>query len=396
MTNNADRINWYAAPLLWQIVGLSGGADYTALQALRYNSVSLLDLVLFLWSLSNVDSNSSEIGDVHKLLNDDIASVLSLRFNKITLPVPPRYAETSGGVGDVNLYRSSFFFSEITNIAVWKAQVSELLFADADSSGSSVTPQNPLASPQIRLDITDKLKATFLTALGDWTQGGVENRLSSEPAFFRALIAADIVRSIKDFDNIDHTTLVKILSETKDVHEYISAQGLTKLAELSEEKDDSLVSFLLRDLAFRRRRSLDNDLERRTAFMNIFVGGTHQDIVPFIISLSSDYPSASDYIFSTCSRVFLERLYLLMSSVKDVIETRIALCQWYIDERDVENRATRPYWVSPYHSRRASSSTCTRVLSRSDRASKFTSSPRRALISSKMARFSTSLSSMYH
>ena len=84
------------------------------------------------------------------------------------------------------------------------------------------------------------------------------------------------------------------------------------------------------DIEFKRRRTSDNELERRIAFMNMFSVGGRNEIIPFLDGLVAWCPPAARYLASVCTRSFLERLYLLVESVKEVIETRISICEWVV------------------------------------------------------------------
>jgi hypothetical protein len=87
-------------------------------------------------------------------------------------------------------------------------------------------------------------------------------------------------------------------------------------------------------MIYRRARTQDNELERRLAFMNLFNGGSGAKVTELLDEIAITSVDTAILMARVCTRTFLERLYLLMTSVKDVLETRLRVCRWLLDRED--------------------------------------------------------------
>lgn len=331
-----EESTWYASVMAWNIFGSTHTDKYLSRQILSYNAVSLIDLLLFLWELLSVYPENEAINSAIGRLDPAILNVLSTRFAGGQIPIPSRYKDNSGSVSDVTLFRLSYLYSELSSVSQWKSQVTDLLFGDTGIRNAPLA----LGSSPLRDIAKDSLEVATDKAgrLIGWTESALLRTPESGIDFTESLIAAEQIRLSINSESPSQNLEVTI-AESRDVHDYIAESDLIKLSEREAINERLLLIFLLRDLAFKRQRTPDNDLERRASFMDAFIEYGREGLVGRLDQLADLNIELPKYIVNCCSRVFLEKLYLMMSSVKDVIETRILLCEWYERRCGSDNEA---------------------------------------------------------
>lgn len=332
---NANR--WYVAPIFWETLGFSNSKASIADTLLRYNSVSLLDMIMFLWRSDSVHGKTwADTPSFIPGLDQSLVNTLQNKFQIGHIPQVTRYLTTDRHLTGVDLYRLSFFFDEYRNVAKWRSEIASLLYADgiAEEDRKSVDSGElqQLVKEQPKI-FSDEL--TTKIAVVEWLRAVVsDTNIVAEQSFFSTALVAEIFRNIS-LEDADAGLLISALARFPELQESLEIAAFMRLAKDENLKQDGLLSFLLRDFIFRRDRSQDNDLERRAAFMKMFLIGGRQAIVPFLEGLKQEFALAAEYTAKVCSRTFLEKLYLLMTSVKDVIETRIDICNWLVASSDV-------------------------------------------------------------
>lgn len=330
LSERDEASRWYVAPLFWETLGFANSPGTVAEAMLRYNAISLLDLLLFVWRCGVVHGEQwNELQFNRSPLDASLITVLSDNLSFRHLPLVSRYRGVDKKVSGADLYRLAFFFDEYANVAKWRSQTAGFLFADGiaatDRASATVGPLHDLVSDgQQHLTHHDPAR----DELHGWLQAVVADHESvSEKVFFSSIVVAELLRRFES-DKVSSSQLVYILASFPDIQDHLESPAFLRLATDPLLKQNHLLVFMLREYIFRRERSQDNDLERRAAFMTMFLVGGRNAIVPLFVNLAVDCDPAAKFLAKVCSRTFLERLYLLMGSVKDVIETRIAICEW--------------------------------------------------------------------
>lgn len=328
-----DDCDWYTRLIEQEVLTTANDSSALASALLRYSALSLTDLVLLIWRNKQVHVTTPGFVTAINGLAPEISALLEDHFAKRQNRIPGWYHRLkTKAAGDIEIYRTSYLFNEIQAIATWRSQLTRLAFADDPATFPKGPPHPPPApidsavewlvgSPQ---DI-DRIAASLL----GWETAIIDpNAEPSNQSFLSGLLAAESLRRLNLNVPVNAAAWSSLLAKTEDIHFFISSQRLTTLARSTVASDNPILQFLLQELIYRKNRTADNELERRLSFMNIFAGRTRDDIVPFLQTLYENDPQTALILGQTCTRAFLERLYLLMASVKDVIETRLAICKW--------------------------------------------------------------------
>ena len=324
--------DWYAYAIISDILTAFNSKSQLANAVLRIGSVSLLDLMLLIWKTIHIHSQWPEVSGSQHYIHQDLIDILNTRFNFNAISIPPRYDLTGTASSDAEVYRLSFLFSEVAQVALWRARTNVLLFpTELNSFRSTSTETSPLKDAVIAVGEVEGL-AKSRQALQIWLATFLKPGIKiAEPGFTSALAIAEYLRSLSADDRIQVTSLIDMISLSHSLHLYLDQKSLSALLEIDAVRSNALLDFILRELIYRRTRGPDAELDRRAAFMAMFPDGEPNDIISFLSSVSEWSPRASELIARLCTRTFLERLYLLMSSVKDVLETRINICRWLLD-----------------------------------------------------------------
>jgi hypothetical protein len=118
-----------------------------------------------------------------------------------------------------------------------------------------------------------------------------------------------------------------MICTASDVHEFIDGASLESILRVLAD-EPHILKFVLWETIYRQARTQDNELERRLAFMQLFNSPDRKEIAKLIEATHSENRETAIFIAITCTRSFLERLFLLMVSIKEVLETRIEICLW--------------------------------------------------------------------
>lgn len=321
---------WYSHIIKSEIFSFAVSRDEMSSIALRYSGTSLIDLIIWLWKAKNVHQDWSEVQENWDLIDSGIKATLERKFARMPLSVPSRYNLGENNPIDVEVYRLSFIFGEIQNVIKWRSQINFLFFLqNSVGNSSNVIYGCPLIAASSALSEKENGIKRSESLIDSWLKEIVSSEGDvSDKRFVMSLVVSRFLRELSCEEEIDEKYIVSVISLCEDLHEYVDAETFLKLVENELASAAPLLCFFIRDLLFRGSRTRDNDLERRAAFMDIFVGRSREDLVPYMDSISVWSMRAAEHLARVCTRGFLERLYLLMSSVKDVIETRIEICSW--------------------------------------------------------------------
>ena len=294
---------------------------------LRYSSMSLLDLALFFWRTRNA-RDSDLIQTAFLSLSVRLRDCLISFFSSAKLSIHPRYIRQQDGPSDSEVYRASFFFSEFADISMWRSEVNSIIYhSPSRDSGLfySFMKRNGLNG------IRDSSLHHELSIIE------IPNPAVFQASLFPTLLGAVYLRSLKGPTDDEIRRALDILSDITNLHLYIIANDILGLRSTEQNGINALLNFFLSELLFRKERSLDNELERRSDFMEMFPDRRKDSIYDLIVEIAEWSEPVALFISRICSRSFLERLFLIMKSLVEVIEVRLQLCRWMVDH-DAANR----------------------------------------------------------
>lgn len=325
--------SYFSMPTITEILGCWPNRDRLSESLLRYSSVSVLDLLLCLWRATAVAPDWPELSGVRNL-NPALAGILDQRFNNEHVVVPSRYYGDAAGPSDYDVFRAAYCFQEDAPVARWRASFMASLFPNFVGDRAHASEEN--ANGEVTLRPSDG--AIFVRALSVDPILAPGVSVTSQK-FTTAVMVADLVRNYNGQDESDAEALVDLLAATSSIQEYVERDEFGRLLSMDHLAQSKLLIFVLRDRMFQSHRTRDAELDRRAAFMDMFsVGGCGQ-IVPFLETLRQRNPHTARYVGKLCTRSFLERLYLLVESVKEVVETRIAICTWILEHYEEDRGA---------------------------------------------------------
>ena len=254
----------------------------------------------------------------------------------LQIGVPRAYMFSGRSPPDIEVYRTSFCFSDIACVATWRAHVNGLIFAEKFKMPSLEDDEEHL-----RLDRA----ATAIAAAPHQCQKQIEDLQGWEECFLSpgskiadqkfltALVTAESLRKMAQAPGTDPVSVAHLLASVEGVYLYTPTDTLKELLEADFSRSSPLLCFLLHEMIYRRDRTQDNELERRLSFMRLFNGVSATSVTELLDEIALSSVNTAILIARTCTRMFLERLYLMMTSLKDVIETRLRVCRWLLDRK---------------------------------------------------------------
>jgi hypothetical protein len=326
-----ERGEWYARIIEDDVLTRSRTHAGLSSALLRASALSLLDLLLLVWRKRNVHPEIESLQKAFANLDGPLTDVLQTKFSKFDIRIPSAYWLSSKLPDDIEVHRMTHLFDDISTVAVWRRSMNSLIFSNAFESPSTKS------NAEIRLDLAASAVAEFprrceeqIAGLLDWEKSLlVDGSELANQDLLRAVIVAESLRKIqREEGEHDARSIAHLIASTDDLHQYISQETLAALLDMQLAKRSSLLTFVLWETSYRRNRTQDNELDRRLAFMKLCEGRSGIQVVELIEQTASSGIETATLIARTCTRTFLERLYLIMSSVKEVLETRLAVCQW--------------------------------------------------------------------
>jgi len=316
-----ERSRWYTLIFNEIIDGEPRSSDDFASTLMYLGNSSLLDTVLFVRKHRNRFENKSNV-----VLDERVAYILEAKFQHIKISPASVFGNEGSNLSDLELYRNSLFFDDITDISSWRRALNSLVLV-----GKQVSTESEVGQALSSLSSSTSLRPATVKDVAaqqlGWQCGWLAtDKWTVDSHLLRATFLARLLEQ-NPGPLLEHRDeLAELISENPEIHGFVKRTSIIKMIKHSQAED--LLSFVLRDVLFKQKRSRDNDLERRIVFMSIINKSNHINIAEFIRETSIELPAVANFIANTCTRTFLERLYLLMSSIKDVIRTRIEICEW--------------------------------------------------------------------
>ena len=301
---------------------------------LRFSGVSLLDVAILLWRKRTVHPRDMRLQGAFTKLDASLKDLLVEKFSRLSIDIPHVYWRSRKSPTDVEVYRASFLFSEIASIAAWRCHINGLIFGDYFKAPG-------LEHEKMHRQL-DEAAATIAAAPGR-CQNVIEDLAAWEKSFLhpgsrlddqKFLTAAVVTQSLRKLaqgSGADPTEVSYLLASIENLDLYTSVATLQKLLNTGFSHGSPLLCFILLEIIYRQVRTQDNELERRLAFMKLLNGGACTQIIDLFDEISLASTDTAILMARICTRPFLERLYLVMTSVKDVIETRLRICRWLLD-----------------------------------------------------------------
>lgn len=322
---------WYALLIQDDALTRSPTDELLSAGALRFSSLSLLDLALFLWKKKNAHPSNNAVASAMASLRSDITGVLERSFSALQVPLSRPHSLRGQPAPDIEIYRTSFFYDDIADIAAWRSHIHSFLFPGRfvlESTGS-LPPSLLMNAAATSIALNPRSSRDVIAALRTWECNFLLDKTEvTDQKFLTAAIVAESLRRLGTGPTTDASAVAHLLASTEDVHLFVSTATLLGLLASEPSQAAPLLTFVLRELLYRRDRSPDNELERRLAFMEIFHTRDRKEIEVLLDDIAPDSQPTAMLLARTCTRTFLERLYLMMSSLKDVLETRLRICRW--------------------------------------------------------------------
>lgn len=286
---------------------------------LRLNAVCLLDLVICLWRACNLQPSWPELKNALDALDNNIRFILQEQFSSISLTVPKSYTVGAGSIADKTIYRLAFIFDEYANVFTPLADIQILSSQEALSNRNfdfRWLNARPIASVTNAINATENIGISELPDDNLFSMPFLTSDVEIKNTnFFYSIAAAEILRS--SISNLSEDAVVTILTHSSELQFYLSRQTIRTLRGAGVSQGSPLLQFLFSELQFRKSRSGDDELERRLCFMQMFPGGNRESILEFVKQQHLNAPRLARQIATLCNRRFLEKLFLLMSSVKE-------------------------------------------------------------------------------
>jgi hypothetical protein len=149
--------------------------------------------------------------------------------------------------------------------------------------------------------------------------------------FLTAVVIATSLHKMAQYAGTDPASVAHLLASVDDVHIYTTTDTFKELLDSEFTRSSPLLRFLIQEMIYRQARTQDNELERRLAFMKLFDRRSDDQVTALLTEIASTSVEVAVLVAKTCTRTFLERLYMMMTSVQDVLETRMKICSWLLD-----------------------------------------------------------------
>ncbi|WP_139802620.1 hypothetical protein [Aurantimonas sp. 22II-16-19i] len=316
---------WYKVLLRQAILGANTHAVDDATACLRFSTASLVDSAIYVWQTSNIDEFECQT----IVLDERITHLLSHRFTRATIHPCAAYLDHNSKLNDLEVYRMHFIFSDFLTSSSIRTSINYLFLQERGYNHDQWAKRiralldDPDITPQDIQKLSSEQSLWHRSSISPDVQAG-ENSLISA-----SLLTTSLDQNINAVSR-DRRMLANTLAGMEGLQDFISDQALSTLSQEAVEGGKDLLVFVAQDIIFRRHRSRDNDLERRLTLMSIIHSSGFSNVEDFIQYISDGNSATAQHIATLSTRSFLERLFLLMSSTKDVLISRIKICRWLI------------------------------------------------------------------
>ena len=328
-----EKGEWYARILQDDVLTFSRDEAELAAALLRYSTISLLDLVLFIWKKVAAHPTEPAVKNAYEKLDSSIRSQLDANFRDLSIHIPDQYRLSDPDPGDEEIYRLTFLYDDVASVVRWKCGINALMFpgslglqtfaGDASHLALDAASDTIAASP----DCADQT----ISNLSGWEKSFLSSEENiANNQLLTSVIVADSLRKMGVSDKQNPIEVANVFARTEGAFLYLTAEDFTCLSETQMAKSSPLLAFMIREMSYRKARSQDNELERRLAFMEMFAPDYGCRIVDLIRATSEERAKVAILLAKTCTRSFLERLFFLMRTVKEVLEARIEICEWLV------------------------------------------------------------------
>lgn len=333
---------WYGDIIEPLTLGFAPSSSDLAGYTMRAASLSLLDLLFSIWRAFVAVDASQEVQQAVGEIDPRIRSLLEEEFRTAEISIPSQYILPGLPATDLELFRASFIYNEFASVSEWRADLGRSAFS---TSVEEQEAEQPLALRRMRQFTRNTGQAGLYeydrSALNSWCKSLLgATPMAGGEQFLASLIGAEYIRT-STTGPISPDVMIDVIARHEDIHENLSRAELEDLQRQPTVQDNPLLEFLISETIYRKDRNLDKELERRASFMTMFASTGRSGIIPFLDSTKEKNLAAARRVARICTRGFLERLYLLMGSVKDVLETRLAVCQWLSANGEDETEANR-------------------------------------------------------
>lgn len=339
-----EKSEWYARLLEEEILTRSETDAALSSAFLRFSALSLLDLAILLWRKRTAHPRDTRLQSAFGQLHGSMRDVLVEKFSRLYIGIPNAYRLSGRSPIDIEVYRTSFFFDDIASIAAWRIQMNRLIFASKFK-----IPSLEHDEVHLRLDAAAAAIATAphqcqknIEDLGAWEKSFLHPGSEfADQKFLTAAVISESLRKMAQGVGTDPVSVAHLLASVEDVHLYTAMDTLKGLLDADFARTSPLLCFVLREMIYRRARTQDNELERRLAFMKLFNAEPRAQVTDLLDEIVRTSVDTAILMARTCTRTFLERLYLMMTSVKDVLETRLGVCRWLVAREDEPDDSVR-------------------------------------------------------
>ena len=340
LRSRPEDSRWFVDIALWQLEGFADSESRLSGALLRTGGASLLDLCFCVWTAATLHPTLVKPDVIRANLDPGLHDVLQESFLEGRIPAAKAYTKSGGPFSDIDLFRLSYFLDDIASVAKWKSELTTMLFhGRSQQQGSLGYTGSFLSRAAEAMHSEETGLRESETLVSEWLKNAATYPLEIDQSFTFAVVIAAFLRSIGLSHTLSSHYLVSLIARSNDIQDHLNPEDLACLVTLKASSTDRLLDFFLRDIIFRRVRSLDNDLERRTAFMDLIPSYDRASLIPYLDEVASWSLSAASHLARCSTRTFLERLYMIMTSVKDVLEERINVCKWLI-RHDVSTSET--------------------------------------------------------
>ncbi len=328
------RVSWLTSIVKFEILSTAATENELAEGILRYGSLSLLDLLLFLWRVYNGSRHVTDISSAFGTVDKRLREALNERFRRPKAAIHPRYAVQESAAADKEVYRASFFFDEFADVCLWRSDISSAMYYD---TLPHTAPDN--AFYRFAGIYNFEKEGRSVEEISKLSYLGQIKEECCVYSLFPTLISAISLRQFSDSDDVKVRHALDVIAQEGELQSFITSGDLTRLLKSDTSASNPLFLVVISELAFRKSRTLDNELERRSYFMDLVPSYRKEGIIEVIIEVSRWSKALGQFLARLCTRSFLERLFLIMTSITDVIQVRSDICSWLIDFADANMSA---------------------------------------------------------